>query len=723
MKEPLNTQKPLTNAVGLLLALTLLLAPIYAAQPDSPQAIGTWEGASFLCAGTFLAAGLALVAARRGGVFARRFSPAETSFLALLGLAFLSIPVRLAVQHGTGYFGVMLRGWSVLAADFALFALARRVAVSRAWLYGLALAALAGSAVVADLGVQEYIVHLRAGDRFWRIFATSTPDFLAGYFVLLLPVTLALFLEMPSLRGLTPLLRSAASLVLGVVLLLQLAALLTTGSRFGLVSLLVALLVFAGGVVFSVRRGLALPRATRGLVGVLLAAFALGGVVFARPVLVRLQNFQDNSSAFRVWTWRGSLHMALSNPILGTGVGTWTDLYPRYALTGFTRLAHESYLQMADECGIPALLVLLAALVLLAISVVRGLSQTPVNAEAGNWLPTDSRLLRCGLLAAAAGGVVQNVIDSDWYVFFLGTAFWTLAGLAAAEQGQETAEARRPLPTAVFAAAGSVTAALLLLTGAQGVGAGYAVAAFAQESADPGGAAESYNAARVWDPLNGRYPSDLGFGVEYVRQGDPLSAEAALEAATALEPNSVNYRRLGTILQASGRSADALAAYQNGLRAEPNSVELLLRLARLSPPPAALGYYQRIADLETSPVGTARALGESVEPSFAYADAALGDAAAQADPTRANGYYRRATALLEAYVTAGGSLNEQREAINGGQADPQTDSALSRLYGQVMTGYIAVAPAGQQGDLRRRQKEFAAKYDAVVSQSSKPGIL
>jgi len=718
MKEPLD------NAVGLLLALTLVLAPVFAAQPDSPQAIGSFEWASFVCAGTLLAAGLALLAARRGGAFALRLSPAEKAFLALLGLAFLSIPVRLAVQHGTGYFGAMLRGWSILAADFALFALARRVAVSRTWLYGLVLAAVAGSAIVADLGVQEYVVHLRAGERDWRIFATSTPDFLAGHFVLLLPVTLALFLEMPSWRGLTPLLRSAATLVLGVVLLLQLAALLTTGSRFALVSLLAALLVFAGSMALTVRRGLVLPKATRGQTGVLLAAFALGGGVFARPVLVRLQNFQDNSSAFRVWTWRGSLHMALANPVLGTGVGTWTDLYPRYALTGFTRLAHESYLQLADECGFPALLVLLAALGLLGVSVVRGLRQPPeAAADATSWLPADSRLLRCGLLAALAGGVVQNLIDSDWYVFFLGTAFWTLAGLAAASEDSEAPEARRPLPAAILVAAGSVTVALLLLTAAQGIGAGYAVAALAQKSADPGGAAESYNAARAWDPLNGRYPSDLGFGVEYVRQGDPLSAEAALEAAAALEPNSVNYRRLGTILQASGRNADALTAYQSGLRAEPNSVELLLRLARLSPPPASLDYYQRIADLETSPVGTVPALGESVEPSFAYADAALGGAAAKTDPTRAGEYYRRAAALLEAYVTAGGSLNGQREAISGGQADPQADTALSKLYAQVMTAYIAVAPADQQKELKRRQKEFRAKYDAVVSQSSKPGIL
>ena len=180
---------------------------------------------------------MAAFAARRGGLFAALLSPAEKAFLVLLGLAFLSLPIRIAVQHDAGYFGVMLRGWSILAADFALFGLARRVSGSRAWLYGLVFAAVAGSAVVADLGVQEYVVHLRAGNPSWRIFATSTPDFLAGYFVLLLPVTLALFLEVPSLRGLTPLLRTASALVLGVVLLLQLIALLTTGSRFGLVSL------------------------------------------------------------------------------------------------------------------------------------------------------------------------------------------------------------------------------------------------------------------------------------------------------------------------------------------------------------------------------------------------------------------------------------------------------------------------------------------------------
>ena len=712
-------------AVALLLTLPLLLAPIYAAQPDSPSAVGSWEWASFLCAGVFLAAEIAALTARRGGAFAAALTPAEKAFLILLGLAFLSIPVRLAVQHGAGYFGVMLRGWSVLAADFAVFALARRVAVSRVWLYGLAFAAVAGSAVVADLGVQEYVVHLRAGDPSWRIFATSTPDFLAGYFVLLLPATLALFLEVPSVRGLTPLLRTAAALTLGVVLLFQLAALLTTGSRFGLVSLVVSLVVFAGSVWLAVRRGLVLPNATRGLLGVILAGLAVGGAVFARPVLIRLQHTQENSAAFREWTWRGSLHMALANPILGTGVGTWTDLYPRYALTGFTRLAHNSYLQMADECGLPALLALLAVLGLLGVSAVRGLRSAPAaEAEAGGgWLPADPRLLRCGLLAAVAGGAVQNVIDSDWYVFFLGVMFWTLAGLAAGAPDAEAQQTPSPVPALVRAAWGSVAAALLLLTGAQGVGAGYALAALGQRIADPGGAGESLGAARAWDPLNGQYPSELGYSVEYVRLGDLLNAEAALHAAVALEPNSVNYRRLGTILQAEHKDADALAAYRSGLRAEPNSLDLLLRLARLSAPPASLAYYQKIADLETSPVGTARALGESVEPNFAYADAALGDAAARTDPSRAADYYGRAAALLEQYAAEGGSFNPQREALGGGQADPQADRDLAALYAHVMMGWIAAAPPEQQAELRRREKEFGEKFDAVVMQASKPGIL
>ena len=712
---------PMTIAISILLALTLLLAPIYAAQPDAPAALASSEWASFLCAGTALAALLGVVLARRDSPFALHFSASEKAFLVLLALAFLSIPLRLTVQHGTGYFGTMLRGWCTLVVDFALFAVARRTASNRVFLYGLMLAAVAGSAVVADIGVQEYVVHLRAGERYWRIFATSTPDFLAGYFVLTLPVTLALFLAAPGLRGLTPLLRGLVPVVLGVVLLLQAVALLTSGSRFGLVSFAVSLVVFGAALLTAVRRGLVLPKATRVLLGALGVIFAGSGAMFAGPVLARLHNLQDNSAAFRVWTWRGSVQMAMDNPVLGTGVGTWTDLYPRYALTGFTRLAHNSYLQLADECGIFALLALLAVLGLLGASVTRGLKQAPETDDAKSALPIDNRLLLCGLVGSLAGGIVQNLIDSDWYVFFLGAVFWTLAGLAAGAVSGKSPAAEKPLPAANLAALGSLAAALLLLTGTQGIGAGYALTAADQKDADPGGAAQSYGAARAWDPLNGLYPSDQGYAVQYSRLGDLAGAETSLTTAVSLTPSSVNYRRLGTILQAAGRNADAVTAYKNGLGAEPNSVELLLRLARLSPPAQALTYYQMLAGLEVSPVGTARALGESVEPSFAYADAALGDASGSAS------YYARAARLLETYIGQGGSVNSQREALTGGHPDPQTDTALQALYTHTLIRLIALSPSRERAGLKARQIEFDKKFDVVIQEASKaapkPGIL
>jgi O-antigen ligase len=724
--------------VTVLLGLALLLAPVYAAIPDDPLP-PVW--AYWLSAGTFAAALVALLAAWRGDrTFLQPLSRAEQAFLVLLGLAFLSISARLIVQHGTGYFGSMLRGWANLATGFAAFALARRVASRRTALYGLVFAAIAASVIVADIGVQEYVSHVRAGDPHARTFATSTPDYLAAYFVLLLPVTLAAFLQPPAVRGLTPLPRALVRFVLGVILLFQLASLLTTGSRFALLSLSIALIVFAAALRRALRHGLALDKATRRTGVALGVGFLLGILVFARPVLGRLGNLNDNSAAFRLWTWKGAVNMAAANPVLGTGIGTWEDLYPRYALTGFTRAAHESYLQLADECGVPALLALLATWGLLGSSLARGLTAAPLTASAPqgrqskhpappvaaappepDTLPTDHRLLLCGLLAALAGGVVQNLIDSDWYVFSLGFTFWTLAGLAAGSVASPTAEGRPARP--LLFAAGGVAAACAALSAAQGVAAIYAARAKEQTATDPQGAARAYTAARTWDPLNARYASDQGYKVFDRRLGQLTEAEAAARAAVALAPNSVNYRRLGDILQQFGRQPEALAAYESGLRAEPHSLDLLLRLARLSPPPRALGYYHRMSDLELTPVGTVRALGEYVETNFAVADAVLGDEAVKTDPAQAAGYYSRAAHVLEQYADGGGSRNSQQQQLNGGRPDPQKDVALRGLCQHVLTAWIALATPGERETLRQRQEKYQQIYDALIAQSSKSGTL
>ncbi len=101
--------------ITLPLGLVLLLAPCLAALPDE----SLWS--SWLCAGTWLVAMLAVIAARRTAhANWLRVSRSETAFLILLGLAFLSIPLRLILQHGTGYFGPMLRGWAIFGNKLCL---------------------------------------------------------------------------------------------------------------------------------------------------------------------------------------------------------------------------------------------------------------------------------------------------------------------------------------------------------------------------------------------------------------------------------------------------------------------------------------------------------------------------------------------------------------------------------------------------------------------------
>jgi len=728
-------------APAVLLGLALLLAPVYAAIPDDPLP-PAWS--YWLSAGTFTAVLAALVAAWRGDRdFRLPLSRAEQGLLVLLGLALLSIPARLIAQRGAGYSGEMLHGWSVLAADAAAFALARRVARNRAALYGLALVAVLASGYVAEQGVLEDLPFLLRHQTTWRVFATSTPDFLAGYLVMLLPLTLALFLQAPGLRAAPPLARRAAIALFGLTLLLQLATLVATGSRFALVSLAVALVVFETALWRARRHGQMLDRTTRGLRVTLGVGLVLACLVFARPVLLRLSNPDPNSGAFRAWTWKGAVRMAAANPVLGTGIGTWGDLYPRYALTGFTRAAHQSYLQLADECGIPALLALLATLGFLGVSLVRGLAvapaQTPLPqpAEAmpsgrrskrptppiaaappgGAVLPADHRLLLCGLLAALAGSVVQNLSDSDWYVFFLGFTFWTLAGLAAGivtVPAEVEAEPARPL----LFAAGSAAAALTMLAATGGVGSTYGSRAQEMAATDPQGAARAYDAARAWDPMNARYAGAQGF-LYLSRLGQLTEAETAARAAVALAPNSVNYRRLGDVLQQFGRQSEAAAAYESGLRAEPHSLDLLLRLARLSPPAGALDYYRRMSDLEQTPVGTVRALGEYVETNFAVADTVLGDEAAKTDPAQAAAYYARAARVLEHYADGGGSRNFQQAALHDNAPDPKKDAGLGGLYRHVLTAWLALAPPDERAALGGRQEKYGRIYDALIAEPSK----
>ena len=74
------------------------------------------------------------------------------------------------------------------------------------------------------------------------------------------------------------------------------------------------------------------------------------------------------SSGLRIGFWRTTLDIAKSNPILGTGMGTWADEYRKYVVStpNTPKIAasggnpHQEYLLMASQLGFTGLALFLA---------------------------------------------------------------------------------------------------------------------------------------------------------------------------------------------------------------------------------------------------------------------------------------------------------------------------------------------------------------------------
>src|SRR5665213_3535067 len=74
----------------------------------------------------------------------------------------------------------------------------------------------------------------------------------------------------------------------------------------------------------------------------------------------------DPRAYFRIDVWGSAFHMAMAQPLWGFGPGTFGDVYPIYRAGSLwntvTSFAHNEYLQVAAECGLPALLLTLLLL-------------------------------------------------------------------------------------------------------------------------------------------------------------------------------------------------------------------------------------------------------------------------------------------------------------------------------------------------------------------------
>jgi len=617
--------------------------------------------------------------------------------------------------------------------------------------------ALAGS-VIAGIGVREYLGELREGNIDHRTFSTFGPDFLAGYLLLTLPLTLAAFTSTsrPSFRPL-----------LGLGIALQAGCLFLTGSRAGTAIALLAVAVWTALTLLADS-----GRRLRGHVAAAVGIAILGSVVSAAPILGRYgvhqgaskpatkaqsqlaaaqstEDSQAHSGEFRKHTWTGTVRMAMRNPIVGTGIGSFALAYPRYGDTSFTAHAHNALLQWTAETGFPGALLALVALgagsayllhaLLRLYARRRGppagdgaaahpprlgdgeVARGPDANGSGAGIPPDEAPapLLCGMIAALAGSLLHNMFDSDLYVVATLVTFCAVFGLAIAlarSIAPETAERTRTVGREIWAI-GIICSAFLLVRGSQ---IGLSRWERAEVEAAPSGA-EAIELARAAKGADGLDPEPR------IRLSQLLApspeAEMEMVGATRVAPTGMTYYKLGLYyreaalhetdrLKMAALTRSSVEAFERARMQDPHNLQVLRALGEEQLGAGVEGNepelvrqakytYESMVALQTAPFGTVRAMPELIETDFAFAHDGLAEIAMHdnqsADAARE---YKEALRILREYWP-------RRNWLINLNRTPEKRAAIAGLYEQVLSRMIqALNAAHAKRDAAALQKEL-----------------
>jgi O-antigen ligase len=197
----------------------------------------------------------------------------------------------------------------------------------------------------------------------------------------------------------------------------------------------------------------------------LLAVVLIGSFTFAllpsqiaeRVGTIRTASATDQSAQMRFDSWWVSLQIIGDHPLLGVGPRNMLGLYSRYLQTENVRVAHNSFLQMAVDAGLPALLLFLGVIVLSYLRL-RRTRQILKTRAPDSQLIAYSHGLEIALLAYFVSGnfLSRHDLELVYEVFALATSLSVLArDLERQAEARETVESepRTFLPEPAVASA------------------------------------------------------------------------------------------------------------------------------------------------------------------------------------------------------------------------------------------------------------------------------
>ena len=610
------------------------------------------------------------------------FWPQALFTLLLAGVAILLAIARLPVPRFDGVAAclALFLGWNLLTAFTATYAhdawleLARitgalafffivRAFPAPAQKLGLITAAILGVTWLAIAfpipGVSDYkgalIDFVQTRDP--RQFGTFlNPNLFANALALAIPLSIALPLAIWNQTR-----QRNWAFVGAIPFLITLPALAITSSKGGLLAALVGSLA----TVWALRaaRPDAFKAAFRRVLPAVLVLALVFSALAAKTVVPRLlaaRGADDNSTMFRVYLWRGTLKMIEARPIVGFGPGAFAGSYPQFAPAGTARSAHQSWLQIAAESGVPAL-IFLAATFVLAL-------RNGYRARQG-----DGWALRAGAMGALAAMIIHGCFDAGWgatpVIVLLALSLGILQTPADSSVGADAATARGNLNL------GWIGATLLLAVagfGTQQAALGQDAFNESQRLADLGSRAQALQAAQQAveiAPGSSRLQANLG----YLQSANGGDGDAALQRAIALQPDrSANYLTLARVADARNRP-DLYEKWMGvALQKEPLSSYFLLSRAKFRlQHKDARGYddLQTLMQLWDAPYGRYPALADQVNLDFARGVALLAPRLKQSGQSaRARKLAQRALKDVATAKTLAARNRQLAQAVGAGSA-------------------------------------------------------
>lgn len=611
-----------------------------------------------------------------------------------------------------------------LVAAYALSAaLCRDSRIAAAAVWTLVLAAL----VICVIGVRDYAIVTGGGPRFWAsllgkgthlrlMWPFINPSFLAGFLVLAIPISMGAYLvTRPRLLA----------FLAGFAVVVQILALMLTGSKFGIISALFALLVLF--ILAAATKSL--KHARFGRLIILSAMLLPLLIVFRGPVTSRIAEAESggsqvHSTTFRIYTWSSTLGMIRSHPWVGVGPGAFKTVYPSYSLAGPTKHAHNSYLQIGAETGLPALAAFVVALAVVFWSgFAAALSRRtapPVSQAQSDDEPAPQEfwkdlvpfsgwpMMNCAIFAALAGSAVTNLVDSDWYVIGIAFPFWVMAGVLAAQSGALVSSFRIGWTAQGVLAA--ICVVLIVLTLSLGLGDLLAPNQFETEASASRMIAGYRSALRVC-PMNPSYHRELAKWL--VADGNADDAARQIATAVRLSPyDFTNHYLQGMIAFHRDDVRSAARSLERAIKLNPNATKALMQLALVRRAQGDTRGFEavlnRILQIEESDFERVQGVPEHVDTSYAYAHAYFGG------KYLALGNYRRAASefldgihRLENWVSQK-QMREMRRAI--GMLTPQEESEILEL---LRASYAGLAQAYEGMGKPDQAAEAAKKADEV----------